>query len=103
MSHVRGETPTRAGPSPVRKLLAALRRVTGRGARTRGAPRGAVTRGAVSGESLRSRVGAAQTGAPVPLPRGAWRRVVLSSPGWRWISLGKAGRAYPGRGARWQP
>jgi len=103
MSHVRGETPTRAGPSPVRKLLAALRRVTGRGARTRVAPRGAVTRWSVSGESLRSRVVASQTGAPVPLQRVAWRCVVLPSPGCSWISLANAGRAYRGREARWQP
>lgn len=103
MSHVRGETPTRAGPSPVRKLLTALRRVTGRGARTRVAPRGAVTRWSVSGESLRSRVVASQTGAPVPLQRVAWEHVVLPSPGWSRIGPANAGRAYRGREARWQP
>jgi len=103
MSHVRGETPTRAGPSPVRKLLTALRRVTGRGARTRVAPRGAVTRWSVSGESLRSRVVASQKGAPVPLQRVAWKRVVFPSPGCSWIGLANAGRAYRGREARWQP
>lgn len=106
MSHVRGETPTRAGPSPVRKLLTALRRVTGRGARTRVAPRGAVTRWSVSGELLRSRVVASLKGAPVPLQRVAWEHgdaAVLSSPGWSWIGPANAGRAYRGREARWQP
>jgi len=106
MSHVRGETPTRAGPCPVRKLLTALRRVTGRGARTRVAPRGAVTGWSVSGESLRSRMVASQKGAPVPLQRVVWERgdtVVSPSSGWSWIGPANAGRAYRGREARWQP
>jgi hypothetical protein len=103
MSHVRGETPTRAGPSPVRKLLTALRRVTGRGARTRVAPRGAVTGWSVSGELLRSRVVASQKGTPVPLQRVVWEPVVLSSLGRSWIGPANAGRAYRGREARWQP
>lgn len=106
MSHVRGETPTRAGPSPVRKLLTALRRVTGRGARTRVAPRGAVTRWSVSGELLRSRVVASLKGAPVTLQRVAWEHgvaAVLPSPGWSWIGPANAGRAYRGREARWHP
>ena len=106
MSHVRGETPTRAGPSPVRKLLAALRRVTGRGARTRVASRGAVTRWSASGESLRSRMVASQIGAPVPLQRVGWEsgeRPLLSASGWSWIGPADAGRAYRGREARWQP
>lgn len=104
MSHVRGETPTRAGPDPVRKLLTALRRVTGRGARTRAALRGAVTKWSVSGELLRFREVASQRGAPVPLPRVAresGERLQPSSPGCNWIGSANAGRAYRDREARW--
>lgn len=106
MSHVRGETPTRAGPVPVRKLLTALRRVTGRGARTRVALRGAVTRWSVSGESLRFRMVASQIGAPALPQRVAWKLGVATefpAPGWSWISPVNAGRAYRCREARWQP
>jgi hypothetical protein len=103
MSHVRGEKPTRAGPPSVRKRLAALRRVTGRGARTRAAPRGAVTRWSANSELVRSRVVASQIGTPAPLPRVVWERRWLSLPGCRWIGPAGAGRAYRGRQARWQP
>lgn len=106
MSHVRGETPTRAGPSPVRKRLTALRRVTGRGARTRVAPRGAVTTWSVSGEPVRFRVVASQIGAPVLLPRVAWepgKLSLLSPPGCSWIGPAGAVRAYRGRQDRRQP
>jgi len=106
MSHVRGETPTRAGPSPVRKRLTALRRVTGRGARTRVAPRGAVTKWSVSGEPVRFRMVASQIGAPVPFPRVArepGRFPLLSPPGCSWIGLADAVRVDRGRQARRQP
>jgi hypothetical protein len=105
MSHVRGETPTRAGPVPVRKLLAALRRVTGRGARTRVTPRGVVTTWSVSGEPARFRMVASQIGAPVPFPRVAreWERPLLSPSGCSWIGPAGAVRAYRSRQARWQP
>lgn len=106
MSHVRGETPTRAGPVPVRKLLTALRRVTGRGARTRVALRGAATKWSVSGELVRFRMVASQRGAPVPLPRvarGQGERPLLSPPGWSWIGPADAVRDDRSRQARWQP
>jgi hypothetical protein len=106
MSHVRGETPTRAGPSPVRKLPTALRRATGRGARTRVALRGAATEWSVGSELVRSRMVASQIGAPVPLPRVARERgkcSLLSPPGCSWISLVDAVRDDRGRQARWQP
>lgn len=106
MNHVRGETPTRAGPSPVRKRLTALRRVTGRGARTRVAPRGVVTKWSVSCEPVRFRMVASQIGAPVPFPRVAWelgKFSLLSPPGCSWIGPADAVRVDRGRQARWQP
>ena len=103
MSHIRGEKPTRAGPLPVRKLLTALRRVTGRGARTRVALRGAVTGWSVNGEPVRSRLVASEIGTPAPLPRVVRERCWLLLPGCRWIGPAGAGRAYRGRQARWQP
>jgi hypothetical protein len=103
MSHIRGERPTRAGPLPVRKLLTALRRVTGRGARTRVALRGAVTRWSANSELVRFRMVASEIGTPVPLPRIVRERRWLSLPGCRWIGPAGAGRAYRGRQARRQP
>ena len=103
MSHVRGERPTRAGPRPVRKLLAALRRATGRGARTRAALRGVVTMWSANSKRVRSRVVACQTGTPVLRPRVVREPRRLSLPGCRWIGPAGAGRAYRGRQARWQP
>lgn len=50
----RGARPTRAGPSPVRKLLPALRRATGRRGRTRAGPRGVVTKWSGRANSLGS-------------------------------------------------
>lgn len=105
MSHVRGETPTRAGPAPVRKLLTALRQVTGRGARTRAALRRAVTKWSVSGEPVRFRMVASQIGAPVPFPRvarGPGERPLLSPPGCSWIGPAGAVRVDRSRQARWQ-
>lgn len=103
MSHVRGERPTRAGPLPVRKLLTALRLVTGRGARTRAAPRGVVTRWSVNGEPVRSRMVASERGTLIPLPWVVRRRFSPPSSGCRWIDPADIGRAYRGREARWQP
>jgi hypothetical protein len=57
---VSGERPTRAVPSTVRKSLAALRRVTGRGESTRVAPRGVAAKWSARGRSFRSRVVAFQ-------------------------------------------
>ena len=105
VSHVRGERPTRAGPVPVRKLLTALRRVTGRGARTRVALQGAVTKWSVSGELVRFRKVASQRGAPVQLPRVA-RDLgdcpLLSLSGRNWIGPTVARRDDRSRQARWQ-
>lgn len=107
VSHVRGEMPTCAGPVTVQKLLTALRRVTGRGARTRAVLRGAVTGWSVSGEPVRFRMVASQRGAPVPLQRVARefgdRRPLLSPSGWSWIGPADAGRADRSRQTRWQP
>ena len=103
MSYIRGGRPTRAGPPPVRKLLTALRLVTGRGARTRVTPRGVVTRWSVSGEPVRSRVVASKMGTLIRLSWVVRRRVPLPSSGCRWIDPTDAGRAYRGREARWQP
>jgi len=105
MSHMRGERPTRAGPLPVRKPLTALRRATGRGARTRAALRGAVTRWSVSGEPVRSRLVASEIGTLTPLQWVVRGRSNFPSPssGCRWIGPTDAGRAYRGREARWQP
>ena len=50
----RGARPARAGPSPVRKLLPALRRATGRRGRTRAGPRGVVTKWSGRANSLGS-------------------------------------------------
>ncbi len=101
--HVRGEEPTRAGPTPVRKPPAALRRATGRGARTRVAPRGVATKWSAGGEFLRSRMVAFQCGAPVRHTRVAWGEG--SHPdaplaGCRRIGLPTPGRVYRGRGTR---
>ena len=53
--YVRGERPTCAGPHPVQKFLAALRRATGRGARTRFALRRGNSKWSAKSEPLRCR------------------------------------------------
>jgi len=70
---VRGERPTRAGLHPVRKYASALRRVTGRGARTRAAPRGVVLKWSDACEVVRFRVVAQPVGAPFRVVGIAWR------------------------------
>jgi len=98
-SNVRGEKPTRAVPSAVRKAPTALRRVTGRGERTRAALRGAVTKWSVGDRFFRSRQVAFQKGALVPSVRVAWPQQG-SSPECRWVGLAVAGRGYRGRRTR---
>lgn len=69
--HVRGEKPTRAGPTPRAEAAggpAADNRPWGR---TRAALQGAVTEWSARGEPLRPRVVAWQRGAPVPTVRVA--------------------------------
>ena len=102
----RGEKPTRAGPSPVRKLLATLRRATGRGERTRFALRRGNSRWSARSEPLRSRPvagswrsrpnSAASAGTPGPWPG-------VFSARWTRISSSGAARVYRGRGARERP
>jgi len=98
-SNVRGEKPTRAAPSAVRRPTTAPRRATGRGERTRAALRGAVAKWSVADQSFRSREVAFQRSAPVQPLRIAWP-LRGSAPECRWVGLASAGRDYRGRRAR---
>ena len=71
---VRGERPTRARLQRVRKCASAVRRATGRVARTRLTPRGVITKWSDAYQVVRFRVVAQPFGASFRITGIAWRR-----------------------------